>query len=74
MCQSNEETEVTLEHGVVRSKVFNFLSIGSASIVKIKTENVQKVNMCEYKLGTGIDGSLMPILMVKVLFLLKEWQ
>ena len=52
MCQNNEETkEATHEFDVVRSKFFNFHSIRSFLIAKLKDKKQSKSRMCGNKLG-----------------------
>ena len=61
-CQHNEEQEVaTQEFGVLRSKIFNFHSVRSAIIGKLKAKGSQETDTIEYKFDTGTDGNLMLI-------------
>ena len=55
---------VKTENLMQQDKVFNFLSIRSVLITKIKTETSQK---CEHKIETGGNGNLMPVSMFKSL-------
>ena len=62
MCQDDENQEVaTQEFDMVRSKLFNFHTISSVIITKLKTKISQKVDRCEYKIDLGSDGNVMPI-------------
>ena len=56
--QNTEETEVsTKDFDVVRSKIFNFYSVRSAVIAKLKMKNNHKLEMCKYKLDLGSNGN-----------------
>ena len=46
---------LTQEFDMVRSKMFNFLSVKSVIIAKIKTKSNQKIETCKYKVDTGSD-------------------
>ena len=64
----DEDEEVSMqESDVVKSKVFNFHSIRSVIIAKVKQKAVKR-NTCEYKTDTGSDDNLMPIRMYKMLY------
>ena len=52
----------------MRSKVLNVHRIRSVLIVKLKTKNDQKKDVCEYKLNSGSKGILISIRMYKMLF------
>ena len=68
--KDNKDKKVaTQEFDVVRKKSFNFHSIRLVIIAKLKTKKQPKTHTCEYKIGTGSDGNLMPIRRYKVLFL-----
>ena len=52
--QDDQDKEVAIqEFGWVRSTVFNFHSIRSVIIAKLKTESSQKVHTCKYKIYIG---------------------
>ena len=69
MNQGNEEAKVLArEFNAVKPKVFNSQSIGLLMIAELE-KRWSNTAMCEYKIGSGSDGNLMPINMFKVLFL-----
>ena len=64
--QDTEEVEMsTEEFDMVRSKVFNFQSVWSEIISKLRTKTNQRTEICEYKTDTSVDCNLLPIRMFK---------
>ena len=59
---------VKQEFDAVRAKIFNFHSVTSVILTKLKTKSSQRKDTCKYKIDTGSDGNLMPIRMYKMLF------
>ena len=47
---------------------FQFHSIRSIIIAKLKTKTNQRTEVCEYRIDASSDGNLMPIRMLKVLY------
>ena len=69
MCQDAEDREVSTKYfDRVRSKTFNFYSVRSVIITKLRLRNNKNILMCKCKINTGSDSNLMPIKMFKVLF------
>ena len=68
--QDVEDKEIaTLEFDMVRSVfIFNFPSVRSVIITKLKTKGSQRIDTCKYKIHIAIDGNLMPIRMYKNFF------
>ena len=67
--QDTEDTvELTRDFDTVRSNIFNFHSIRSVIIAKLRTKSNQTITMYKYKIDTGNAGKLIPIKMFKVLF------
>ena len=48
--------------------MFNFHSIPSVIIAKLRTKSSQRAEICKYKTDTGSDGNLMPIKMFRMVF------
>ena len=53
---------------MVMSTIINLHSIMPVIIAKLKTKTTQSTKICEYKVDTGSDDSLIPIGKFKVLF------
>ena len=57
---------------LVRSVMFNFHSVRSITITKLKTKSSQKIETDKQKLDIGSDGNLMPIKMYRMVFLYRS--
>ena len=61
MHQDAEEIEGSTEKfDVVGPKVFNFHSVQSKMIAKLKLKTNQRTHLCKYERNTGSIGKLMP--------------
>ena len=62
MCQDAEDREVSTKYfDMVRSKTFNFYSVRSVIITKLRLRNNKNILMCKCKINTGSDGNMMSI-------------
>ena len=50
---------------MIRSGIFNFHSVRSVIIAKLKTKRRQRTDVCAYKTERGRDGNVMFIRMYK---------
>ena len=57
-----------LELDMVRTIAFNFHSVRSVLIAKLRTKTSQNIRELDYKIDTGSYGNLMPIDMFNMLF------
>ena len=53
-------------HDAIRSAIFNYHSVRSVIIEKLRTKSSQIKTICEYKIDSGRNGNLIPIKMLKV--------
>ena len=60
---SGEKEVTTQEFDAVRLKLFNFHSIRSAIVTKLKHKSSQRTDTYKYKMDTDSDGNLMTIRM-----------
>ena len=68
-CQDSKDTDMsTKEFDMVRSNIFNFQSIQSIIIAKLKAKASQRTELCKCKMDKGSDGNLMPTRMFKMLY------
>ena len=69
ICYIDEDREVATQvFDTVRSNIFNFKSVRSVIIAKLKTKCSQRSGACEHKIGIGSHGNLMLIRMYKMIF------